>query len=330
MRALSLALLSLFAVACVGPEDVPSNVHDLRVLAAKFDPPEVFIPGCNGKLLQQLLYQSQQDGGIDLNNPALRQFAAAAAKPVTLTTLIVDPKGAGRSLRYHLRTCASQSDHACSTVGESLELTQGTTTAGELKLSVSLGAQVLADGTPLLFKVIEKDDYRGFGGIRVPVVLQVAADDTGEDLFAAKLMVFQCPLVEGMTPNVQPQLPGMTMADAGWPDADGGVLSVQGTHAVAMEPMDFSSLEESYVVPSFQLQPVQLQEAWKVSWYTTMGTMSPNTTGGTDFAGVEGAHRNKWTPDDTVTAATDVQFWFVVRDGRGGENWLTRSLHWSP
>lgn len=83
-------------------------------------------------------------------------------------------------------------------------------------------------------------------------------------------------------------------------------------------------------MPSFQLSPVSLKEAWKVSWYTTMGTFGSHNTGGVDLGGQSGRHRNQWQPDTTATAAQDVTLTFVVRDGRGGESWIKRKIHWTP
>ena len=42
-------------------------------------------------------------------------------------------------------------------------------------------------------------------------------------------------------------------------------------------------------MPSFELKPVQFQEAWELSWHTTLGTFQPNETGGADFGGGAGA-----------------------------------------
>jgi hypothetical protein len=61
-----------------------------------------------------------------------------------------------------------------------------------------------------------------------------------------------------------------------------------------------------------------------------MGVMSSYETGGTDFSGGVGGQDNTWKPDPTATTEQDVTFTFVVRDGRGGESWLTRTAHWTP
>ncbi len=79
---------------CVGPEDVPSNVKDLRVLGIKVEPPEILAERCIR--------------GAD--DPGAQQVLAAYAQPLEYTALIQDPTGAGRPIDYRLYACASQAD----------------------------------------------------------------------------------------------------------------------------------------------------------------------------------------------------------------------------
>jgi hypothetical protein len=261
------------------------------------------------------------------------------ATPVNFTALIADPAGNGRSLDYRLLTCANRGDRDCNNEGDFLELAAGTTTGGELKLNnvspvFSLGAdagiRTLPDGsdTPLFFEVISQDTFKGLGGIRVPVVLELSASDTGEKIYAQKLMVYTCKLFPQMTQNVTPVLPGLTFDGDPWPE--GEVKKVKGRQSFPFEAVDFTSLEEKYTVPSLELKPVELVESWKITWMTNMGFMSSYTTGGTELDGTTGRHRSRWTADNNVTEEQDVEFYFVVRDGRGGNSWTKRTLRWQP
>jgi len=45
-----LALVAVLSSACLGPQDDPSQLHDLRVIGASFDPPELMAPSCAGLL----------------------------------------------------------------------------------------------------------------------------------------------------------------------------------------------------------------------------------------------------------------------------------------
>ncbi|MGZ3460316.1 MAG: hypothetical protein ACXU86_17650, partial [Archangium sp.] len=60
-----------------------------------------------------------------------------------------------------------------------------------------------------------------------------------------------------------------------------------------------------------------------------LGTISPNSTGGSDFGGGEGRHRVEWKPPQDAQAQ-EVRFWVVVRDGRGGESWVARTVKYTP
>jgi hypothetical protein len=295
MRARLAALLTL--CAC-------SQVRDLRILGLRFEPPELLADAC------------------DPNSPlTLQKFA----QPVELTALLADPKGEGRDITLTVTACADTADRTCTDEGQFKRLATGTTKAGEKRFTLALGTTLLPDFTPLLQKVLEQDSFGGLGGIRVPVVVKATAAD--EIVYAQKLMLYSCRFFPQMKQNVNPELPGMTVDGGTWLPDEKKLLS--GAGPFRLLPEDFATLEEPYTVPSFTLQPVSLQESWKVSWHTTLGKIGPTETGGTDLAGQSEKHRAEWAPGSTATEQ-DVDFWFVARDGRGGLSWITRSAHYVP
>jgi hypothetical protein len=296
-------LLTLGAVACVDPEDQPSKVHVFRVLGISTEKPELYASSCE-----------QTPEAFD-----------QLAEEITYRALLVDPAGEGRSIRYELWACADTDDTTCSDAASRAKLAEGTTTAGELVLPIRPGAVRVGEDRLLLERVLEEDPYKGLGGIRMPLVLHVTAGD--EEVYAQKLMVFWCPLVEGMKENVQPVLPGLRVDDAPW--EEGTPLELSGPGPFLMTSEDVSALEETYVVPGLRLNAITLKEAWEISWHTTLGEFSPQVTGGSDFGGQQGRHRTEWEPAEGATAQ-DVTFWAVVRDGRGGSSWLMRRARWSP
>jgi hypothetical protein len=301
---LGCGLLVFGAVACVEPQDKPDLVHDFRVLGISTERPELMAPVC------------------ELNQDALN----ALREEVTYRALMVDPKGGNRPIRYSLWACADASDTLCSDAANHVELASGTASEGVLQLSIHPGEALAGDGTPLLYRVQEKDPYKGLGGLRMPLVLHAQAGD--EEIYAQKLMVFSCPLVEGMTPNNNPVLPGLNLEDSTWPEEISKDLHGPGPFAISVD--DVSSLEEHYVVPGIRVKSVSLTESWKISWYTTLGKFSAEETGGADFGGEVGRHRTKWEPPKEGGAEQDVTFWAVVRDGRGGVSWTIRRAHWVP
>jgi len=340
--ALIISLLLLVpTAACVSAQDDPTTVHDLRVLGIGFEPPEVLLTRCNALTLRGLL-ASQADGGslANVDSALLIELLSVGARPLGFKALIADPKGAGRALDYQLSVCTDIADRTCSNPDKRSLLSEGQYSgeSGELSMQVSpvvatndagvISVRAITNGTPVLLDVVQNDTYRGLGGIRIPVVLELTAPDTGERIFAQKLMPYVCRFLPQMEQNVLPVLPGMTARSEPWgPDQ---VIEFGGRTAIDMEPLDFSALEETYVLPSLQLQPVTLTESWKIAHYTSSGTMSPYETGGTNIGGEESRANFKWTPDATNNQPVDIHFYFVVRDGRGGESWITRRGRWTP
>ncbi|MBI3181560.1 MAG: hypothetical protein HYZ28_05415 [Myxococcales bacterium] len=296
------APLLAVAAACVGPQDNPSLVKDLRVLGISLEPPELMAPAC-------------------VEDP---DVLAVFASRVTFTALIADPAGEGRTIQYELVACAHPSDRTCSRAGDRIKLRSGEATAGELKLGISPGATLLEDGTPLLQRVAEQDEYKGLGGLRLPLSLRLKAGE--EEVFARKLMVFSCRFFREMKQNLTPQLPGLRLDAESWGEEP---PELAGAGLFRIEPDSLEGLEEPYVVPSFKLRPVQLQESWKISWHSTSGRISPDETGGTDLGGQRSRHRVEWTPSKS-SAREEVTFWAVVRDGRGGQSWLVRRARIKP
>ncbi len=324
-------LLSLvFAAACVTPQDEPSNVHDLRVLGIQLEPPEVMMVGCDARLIAAAAAGAADGGAITLPPALLGLVLQYANTNVKFTALVADPAGQGRALRYRLAACANRADRECNDEGDFVDLEAGETVGGEFTTNIRPGSKVLDDGnaTPLLVEVINFDNFKGLGGIRVPLTFELSAPDTGEKIYVQKLMVYTCQFFPSMQQNVTPVLPGVQFNGESWPE--GEVKQWSGMEEVPLLPEDFTALQENYVVPSLMLQPLELTESWKITWTTTSGTMSPYATGGSDVVGVEGRHNVKWRPDQLATEPRDVDFWFVVRDGRGGMSWLNRKARWSP
>jgi hypothetical protein len=307
---LSAALGLLLCAGCVGAEDDPSTVKDLRVLGMRMEPPELMAEAC----------------AVDPSNASgLESLLATLLQPVRLTALVEDPAGGGRELEYTLWACASQEDDTCEE--DRVELARGVFQAGEVlvDLRASLGAAKLPDGTFLAQKVLEKDTYKGLGGLRMPLVLWVRGGD--EQVYAQKLMVYGCRRFPEMQANVQPELPGVRVGGQPW--EEGAPPELSGKRPFVLEAEDFSALEEPYVVPSFELKPVSRKESWELAWYTSLGTISPRETGGADYGGGVGRHRVEWRPPADAQAQ-EVRFWVVGRDGRGGLSWLTRKVRYSP
>jgi hypothetical protein len=337
---LVLGVLALVAASsCVGAEDNPTLVKDLRVIGMSLEPPELSLKPCNPALFVALAAPDAGVGlgagfGFDAGVSSDALLRALSRVPLTLSMLVLDPQGEGRELGYRLRGCSRVGDRTCMAEHGSVELASGTLVPGENTLRLENQSQPAAArlddaaATPLIVDVLRNDTYRGLGGIRLPLVLEVATADGAERVYAQKLMVFSCQFLPGQKANQTPIVPGILADGATWNESTD--LEVSGGADVDLEPASFDDREESYVVPSFELKPVQLVESWKLAWMTTSGLMSTYETGGTNFAGQAGRHKVRWQPDTRLGAPQNFSIFVVTRDGRGGSSWIRRNARWTP
>lgn len=310
MRSLRLLLPFVLLSACIGPEDNPSSVHDLRVLGVQLEPPELMYTPSSGSCLDL--------PGSENFNPA---DLLAWAVPVQYRVLIADPAGEGRAIDYKLWLCADPNDRACEE--QRILLSEGTTPPGEVVIPIQPGQEALEAGEAFFTELAANNDLGGLFGLWVPLVLELRAGD--EEVRAQKLLVLSCKWYPQSEANQNPVLPGILLNGA--PFADGQVLSGDGPFELV--PEDFTALQVPYVLPTSTLEPVSLVETWKVAWHTDHGVFSPNQTGGTDVGGVSARHDTEWIPPQGG-GPREVRFWFVVRDGRGGLSWITRTASYRP
>ncbi len=304
------------ALGCASPDDVPSRVSDLRVLGMQLEPPERMADACPD-------FSNPQD----LEGQDVLAFLGQISGDLELRALVLDPAGEGRPVRWDLYACADPSLSTCTGV-DRIALASGEDPGGEWTATVTnLAGRFNAENVPLLQRVLEEDTFRGLGGVRVPLYLHVRAGE--EEIWARKLMVYSCPFFPThdppMTANVNPALPELLLNGEPW--TEDAVPTLFGAGPFEVEPVDFTDREETYVVPSFELQPVVLEESWMIAWHTDFGRFSPNETGGADFGGGKPRHLAEWTPPQQGEGR-EVRFWMVVRDGRGGMSWVMRRANY--
>jgi len=306
MRACSSALVvgSLLAVAdCTPTLDSPDQVHDLRLLAMRVDPPEVIVNGDNGIPTGQIISPS-----------------------IVMTALVADPQGMGRSVHYVFSTCA-QIDESDSLVDNSTHrcligqlgyrvLAEGDfvpAMSSELEMTFRPSSQLLGEAQGL-------DRYQGFGGLPLPVQLEVRAG--GEDVVGFKRVVYSAPITSpAQAPNTNPALLGVTVDGQDWAVAD-SLAFTRADHVLV--PTPDPSLVESYQRLTFDHQLLQFHETWRYAFFTTMGKFNNPVTGGiSNRTGEPIDPDSTWSPPGAPASGT-VTFWFVVQDGRGGENWISR------
>ncbi len=348
MRRLVL-LAPLFAAACALPSDNPSSVHDLRILAIAATPPELRYP-VHGNYAQEQC------------NPDLS--AIFTAGPVELSALVADPQGNGRSLDWSWTFCPQTGSERCPT-GSAYVIASGSGPPSsiaaswdivaeglnELQIQQSCGAGQSCPPTPL-FDAFEQNPIGlcRFGlwlqiGLEVRVAGVVAgagAADAGEDIYGSKLLVFT-PVPDDYPTDagVCPQGPDGGMPPHGNPPPvplllDGNTLPVASTVAAqagvphTLTPEIPSGAEQDYCLPNFQGGWTRLHETWLISAMTTIGTFDNEQVGAGGFGNISGgaiSYAIHWTSPADGGLATVYE---VVRDGRGGTAWTSRSVDLTP
>jgi hypothetical protein len=267
-------------------------------------------------------------------------------KPVTVTALIADPQGAGRPIHYKFEVCPHlDTNERCDPASaEYANFAEGDLTV------TGVSNEISATFTPslaLITQAIQQDAFKGFGGLPLPVVLTVTAGS--EKVIGNKLVVFTAPFgTKPIVPNTNPEIEGVLADDAGWTaDAPptftpkeatstttgGGGAKLTG--GIDVLPLFDAGTQEKYFRYTFSGQEVDLQEAFRFNFFATAGTFNPFGTGGLNVRAITNGSTEP-PPYDTLwfadqgQATQDVTYWIVVRDGRGGENWIVRQAHFQP
>jgi hypothetical protein len=304
--------------ACVGPLDDPTLVHDLRILSMRSVPPEYMIGPC-----PQISSNPTQAEIVAAITQLAEEFAAAATN-YQVSALVADPQGGGRVLQYQWTACVDpapgDADVICPQEPPFVALGGSGGTAGVVSTTFT-------PTTDLLTAAFE--DYQGLVlyGVRFMITLTVTTPDGSQQITGGKRVQLSCQLVPGQTAATNPtfttiSLDGTTWVSPGDPD-------VSGTTQHTVTPADPSSLEQHYVVPTYTGGSQALTEAWIYDYMATAGHYSSFELGGIDFSGQPVPIQNTWNAL-TTDPEEDVTYYFLVRNGRGGETWTTRQAHLIP
>jgi hypothetical protein len=295
MRALLLALGALLA-GCVDNVDHASNVHDLRVLAMRADPPDFIVSDLGSGAL-----------------PALPSF--------TVQSLIYDPPQGHRDIHFSYSTCPSPVNERCEGVDGEIAMTEGTVTGGIALGTLGATAEQLSQFATLFTTALADDPYHGFGGL--PLTMALHATASTDEIWGAKEIVIWLPIpkaIDGQQPNKNPPPPDL-MID--------GVVVLVGDKPLVRDGTPFDvfppdpSLKESYLVPNFDGTIRALTESWSYSWFTTKGRFSSESTGGWNQI-FQADNDTPTTIELGGETPGDFEVIVVVRDGRGGESWVIR------
>jgi hypothetical protein len=276
-------LVLLAAAACTPNFQSQDQVVDLRILAVSAEPPEA---------------QFDADGG--------------AADPVKLTVLAVDPARPNAIATLEAQLCQPTDSRLCD---QGLSVPQAPLTRdGGTSFSTALAVP-----QPVLAQAAAANDLGAFDGIRVQYSFTVSDGDPAGPQKGEKIIVYS---PRGGAPNQNPRLAGLLLSRAGVPFTtvhDGDSLALAAGEEIGVRPVLADGARETYTTTDLRGNRVTLTEDPAYSFYTTPGGQFDP---GTASEAVDGGAPPQGLTRFQAVAGSGT-FWVVVRDGRGGETWVT-------
>jgi hypothetical protein len=227
---------------------------------------------------------------------------SGVAEPVAVRVLAVDPSRDAGPDSLQLQICGPTDSRRCDE-GPVID-------AGALPLSFTLPSIQAT-------RLTANDKLGGFDGIRVQ--LSFSLDDGAGPVHGDKVVIYS-PTTSPCPANRNPEMTGVQLTIAG---ADAGVLAPGGALAreteYGLRPVLSAGAEEDYCTVDLRGNLVHLREQAHYAFFTAPGgefdrdTADEPLDGGAPPDGL-----SRFTPH--ADAGT---VWIVVRDGRGGESWLT-------
>ena len=285
----ALALLAL--AACTPSFQSVSEVRDLRVLAIAAEPPEAF---------------------VDLDKKTVQA--------VHVRMLVADP-AARAQVDATASLCLPTDNLRCG--DQRLDLPSQRADVGELAFEVQPSAQLAA----LIVGALQDDKLKGLGGIRVQLSAQVADADPHGPVSAAKTLLFSS--VPPDQANHAPRIARLEVVREGGATEqllDGGTLRLGRFEEVGIRPILGPGFEgaETYTTTDLAGRQVTLTEQPRYALFATLGVEW-------DKDRADEPLPSQAQPTFGIARLRAYQtgtgsFWIVVRDGRGGESWLSASF----
>jgi hypothetical protein len=291
----------LLAAACTPNFQSQDQVVDLRILAVRADPPE-----------------------------ALFDLDAGTVQPVQLTILAVDGARRDAGATLNATVCAATDSGVCDQ-GQLFSEPTLSRDAGDLFLTT------LSVPPEAVVGAADASALGGLNGIRVQYSFAVDDGDLHGPQSGAKVVIYSPTSVQSLEghPNHNPILDGVVavLPDGGSPLPDGGSLLVDGQPLVAPSEVNIGLTPilpndggpngiETYVTTDLRGNVITLPEFPAYSFYTTGNAEFDNNTASQPVDGGVAPPQGltRFTAHADAGAGT---MWIVVRDGRGGESWLT-------
>ncbi|MHB8417456.1 MAG: hypothetical protein ACYDCL_05235 [Myxococcales bacterium] len=327
----------LLLAGCVrGGSSSIDQVTGLTVMAIKADPPDQIIVVDGGGIF-----------AICPPSPLCVGPIPAPPVPVTVSALVADPTGNGRSVQVDFATCA-QKDEATQ---QCLPGSPDYQIIGSASYVPDAGPAIVASATftpseQLLADGLALDPLHGFGYLPLPV--QVTATAGSEQIVAVKTVTFSQPIalpsgdagaIQG--PDQNPTMPPILIGGVPW---DAGASPPTIGDDVTLDPAPQSS-QPLYFVPELDGGLLAFTDYLGFEFYCSAGRFSSPRSGGgpTPFAfgrdkdaGVQLTNDAgevvprtsvQWIADAGVPSQL-VYYWIVVLDGRGGVDFTQRTAQY--
>jgi hypothetical protein len=284
---------SAAAWACTPGFASPSDVSDLRVLAVQAEPPEAQF--------------DKQGSGADTT--------ISNVDDVHLRILAADPARPGNFTVLDASLCAPTNSRRCEK-GPVFHMPRTTRNGGGEFAADVPGALLI----PVIRFAQSDDKLKGLGGIRVMYALSVDDGDPHGAVFADKILLYS---QRGTPPNHNPTLTKLSLTQNGVfykEVAPGERLQLPLGTMYGVRPILADGAREEYDTTDLQGRTVHLKEDPSYAFFTTPGAEFDRDTADEPVDGI--APPDGLTRLDAFNRGSGT-IWVVVRDGRGGESWIT-------
>jgi hypothetical protein len=355
----TLAATLALAAGCTSFQD-PTTVVDLRVLAVQTEPSEV--------ILEVDLSDPTAPVVDPASNPPVTVTPlivdpAGGGRPVTYTVLgcpndpnaASPPGGMGGGMFPSGGGRTTVGSALCDPASPNTWTFVGTPTAAGASVTV----QPTSDQLAAAFRSdLFPDQYGNIHGgfdLGEPFVLQISVDAGGERLDVIKRVLYWArPIDAAQMPNQTPEMSALTT----YPDRDPNTAAPLGTISTLEDgtPFPVPAGSHPYIQPAPAIaEPYETtvldpdthlavplsvpHETIRYAFYATAGTFDPPRTSSElppGFTGTVHLESKYNAPADPSAVPADAQgrhlvtIWVVVRDDRGGESWLERTLELTP
>jgi hypothetical protein len=228
--------------------------------------------------------------------------------------LAVDPQRPGAVATLTAAVCEPTDSRLCD---QGLSVPQGDLH----RVGGTVFSTTLEVPQPVLAQAVARNDLGGFDGIRVQYSFGIADGDPAGPQTGDKIIIYS---PRGGKPNKNPILSGVSAIQPDGGTAlltDGQPLAARPGTDIGLTPILPQDQIERYTTTNLRGEAVSLIEFPAYSFYTTPGgqfdrdTAQQPVDGGS--APPQGLTRFQAPDGGSGT------LWVVVRDGRGGESWLT-------